>query len=88
MAVTFSDLKAIRLPATALILATAIGAAVIQYSTEKRDVAAKQFREQTAALNEARGRYQRSGEERESILRYLPAFRQLISRASSARNSA
>lgn len=78
MALNASDLKAVRLPALAFVAAVAAAVTLIQYSSGKSELAEKQFREQNAALEEARGRYQRSGDERESILRYLPAYRQLV----------
>jgi hypothetical protein len=78
MTVSSLDLKAVRLPVFALVVAIGIASAVIEYSASKRDQAEKLLRDQSAALEDARGRYQRSGDERESILRYMPTYRQLV----------
>jgi hypothetical protein len=62
-----------------LVLAIALGASValVNFSSAKREQAEAQNRSRLLLLKDARSRYQRSGIERETILRYLPAYQRL-----------
>jgi len=77
MKLTTKDLAAMKLPLLVLAISIAASVALVKFAAGKRTAAETQHRLQTTALHDARTRYQRSGEERETILRYLPAYQQL-----------
>ncbi|MGH8731300.1 MAG: hypothetical protein ACREVF_06260 [Burkholderiales bacterium] len=77
MKLAAKDLAAMKLPLLLLAAAIAVSFLLVRFSADKRDKAELQHRIQSTALQEARSRYQRSGDERETILRYLPAYQQL-----------
>jgi len=72
-----ATLSVLRVPLAALAVAVVVGGALV-YGT--RAVIAQEKRalaQDEARMKEALGRYQRSGEERDLIVRYLEPFRQL-----------
>ena len=72
-----ADLQALRNPLLVL-LAVLLVAAVAIYTTEQLTVSAqRQLRQQQNQLKEARTRLQKSGEEKDVIVRFLDGFRQL-----------
>ena len=71
------DFAPLKIPLVALAISIAAGIALIRFSSAMRAQAEAQNRRESIALQEARSRYHRSGEEREMILRYIPAYRQL-----------
>ncbi len=72
-----ADLQALRNPLLVLIAVLLIAAAVV-YSTEQLKVSAeRQLAQQQARLNEARTRLQKSGDEKDIIVRYRDAFQAL-----------
>jgi hypothetical protein len=77
MKLAAKDLATMKLPFLVLAVAIAASFLVVRFSSDKRDETEMQHRAQSTALQDARSRYQRSGEERETILRYLPAYQQL-----------
>ncbi|HEX7813250.1 MAG TPA: hypothetical protein VF460_15190 [Burkholderiales bacterium] len=77
MALTLKDVTSMRLPLATLIAALAITAVLINFTSAQHKAAETQRLAQTKTMKEARERYQRSGEEREAIDRYLPAYRKL-----------
>lgn len=77
MKLTAKDVSAIRLPALAFVIAVAAAVALVQFWSDQRRQAEMQHRDLSAALQEARIRLHRSGEERERILLYLPTYREL-----------
>jgi hypothetical protein len=77
MKLTSKDISAIRLPALALVIAIAVSVGLVQLSSAKLQQAESQQRSQSVALQQARSRYHQSGEERETILRYLATYQQL-----------
>ncbi|MEK6210716.1 MAG: hypothetical protein AABM64_10195 [Pseudomonadota bacterium] len=77
MKLTGTDLASLKLPFVVLAITIAASIALVKFSSGKRELAEMRHRSQLTALQDARSRYQRSGEERETILRYLPAYRQL-----------
>jgi hypothetical protein len=77
MQLTTKDFRAMKMPMIALVLAAAASFAMLAFSSNQRVQSEKQHRDQLAALQEARTRYQRSGEERETVMHYLQAYRQL-----------
>lgn len=77
MKLTAKDFAPLKIPLVALAISIAAGIALVQFSSAMRVQAEAQNRRESVALQEARSRYHRSGEEREMILRHLPAYRQL-----------
>ncbi len=71
------DLGAMKMPLLALAIAVAASFAMIAFSSNQHSQSEKQYRDQLTALQEARTRYQRSGDERETVTHYLQAYRQL-----------
>jgi hypothetical protein len=71
------DLKALRIPLIVLVAVLLAGAAAI-YQTDRMVKAARQeLAQQRNQLKDARTRLQKSGEERDVIVRFVDAFRQL-----------
>ena len=77
MKLAAKDLASMKLPFLVLAVAIAASFLLVKFSADKRDKAEMQHRIQSTTLQDARSRYQRSGEERETIQRYLPAYQQL-----------
>ncbi len=77
MSLTSKDFGAMKMPTTALAIAAVVSFALIGFTSNQRTQAEVQYRDQLAALQEARTRYQRSGEERETVMHYIEAYRQL-----------
>jgi hypothetical protein len=77
MKITGKDLTRLKLPALAFLAAATVSFALVSLSSGYRDRVERELRTQASAMQEARNRYQRSGEEREIILRYLPVYQQL-----------
>src|SRR5258706_1742624 len=77
MQLTPKDLNAMKMPMLALAIAVAASFAMVAFSSNQRAQSQKQHRDQQTALQEARTRYQRSGEERETVMHYLQAYRHL-----------
>ena len=71
------DLQALKSPLVALVIVLILGASAIYYSDRLQAVARQQLTQQQGQLKEARTRVQRSGEEKEVIVRYLDSYRQL-----------
>src|SRR5262245_34861028 len=77
MQLTSKDMRALRIPAVALVAAVIASYAMVSLSSGHYEQARKQQRDELNALQDARTRYQRSGDERETITHYLQAYRQL-----------
>lgn len=77
MQLTSKDFRAMKMPVLALAIALAASFAMVAFSSDQRSQSEKQYRDHVAALQEARTRYQRSGEERETVMHYVQAYRQL-----------
>ncbi|MBL8541979.1 MAG: hypothetical protein JNK68_16675, partial [Betaproteobacteria bacterium] len=71
------DLSALRGPLLLLALILALGAGAIVFSERFMERAEREAMQQKALLQEARLRYQRSGDEKETIVRYLGGYEQL-----------
>jgi hypothetical protein len=74
---TQADLKALQNPLLALVAVALVGAAVVYYSERMMMTARQQLTQQQAQLRDARVRLQKSGDEREIIIRYLDRYRQM-----------
>lgn len=77
MKLSSKDFGAMKLPAIALTIAVAASFAMVGYTSNEYTRSELRHRDQQTALREARTRYQRSGEERETVMHYLQAYRQL-----------
>jgi len=77
MKLTSKDFGAMKLPAIALAIALAASFAMVGFTSNQRTESERQYREQLTALQEAKTRFQRSGEERETVTHYIKAYRQL-----------
>lgn len=77
MKLTSKDFGAMKLPAIALAIAAAASIAMLWFSSNQHTRSEGLYRDQLAALQEAKTRYQRSGEERETVMHYVQAYRQL-----------
>ena len=77
MRLTPKDLVAMKMSLLALAIAVAASLAMVTLTSNQRSQSEKQYRNQLTALREARDRYQRSGDERETVTRYLQTYRQL-----------
>jgi len=71
------DLSALRGPLLLVALILALGAGAIVFSERFMERAEREAMQQKALLQEARLRYQRSGDEKETIVRYLGGYEQL-----------
>ena len=71
------DLKALRNPLILLVVIVAAGAAVIYYLDQALGAARRELAQQTSQMQDARTRLQRSGDEKNIIVRYLPAYQRL-----------
>jgi hypothetical protein len=68
------DLSALRGPLVVLATIIAMGAAAVFFTSRMVEKAEAQMKAQQAALQEARTRYQRSGDEKDTIVRYLDGY--------------
>jgi hypothetical protein len=71
------DLQALRMPLLALLVVLVAGAAAVYYTDRLTVTARQQLAQQQKQLQEARTRLQKSGEEKDLIVRYLDNYRQL-----------
>jgi hypothetical protein len=74
-----ADLQALRGPLLVLLVVLLVGTAAIYYSDRLVKEARQQLVQQQGLLKEARTRLQKSGEEKDIIVKYLDSFRQLAS---------
>lgn len=73
------DLQALRAPLLALLVVLLAGAAAVYYSDRLVKEARQQLAQQQIQLKDARTRLQKSGDEKNVIVKYLDSFRQLQS---------
>jgi hypothetical protein len=71
------DLVALRGALVALVTIVSLGGAAVAFTARLVDAAAGEMKLQKAALHEARLRYQRSGDEKDTIVRYLDGYERL-----------
>jgi hypothetical protein len=72
-----ADLQALRIPLLVLAAVALLGALAVYYSSRMMVAAGQQLAQQQVQLKEARTRLQKSGEEKDIIVRYIDGFRQL-----------
>jgi hypothetical protein len=77
MKMTGKDLTRLKFPALIFLATATVSVVLISLSSGYHDRVELELRAQENALREARNRYQRSGDEREIILRYLPVYQEL-----------
>ncbi|MEQ1880489.1 MAG: hypothetical protein ABL878_05895 [Burkholderiales bacterium] len=71
------DLVALRIPGLVLVIALMVAIGLVRYSTGSLESAAKRNQAQMAQTQKARDQLHQSDQERNTILQYLPAYRQL-----------
>jgi hypothetical protein len=71
------DLQALKAPLLVLLLVLLAGAGAIYYTDRLKAGVSEQLAQQQKQLKEARTRLQKSGDERDVIVRYLDSYRQL-----------
>lgn len=71
------DLQALRIPLLVLVIVLVAGASAIYYSDRLTKEAREQLTQQQKQLKDARTRLQKSGDERDIIVKYLDGYRQL-----------
>jgi hypothetical protein len=71
---TVRHLNALKLPLAVLLIVGIAGAGAVSWTRSQIRQAQRTLSAQEAQLKEARTRFQRSGEERDLIVRFLPAF--------------
>ena len=74
-----ADLQALRNPIVALLVVAIAGASAIYYTDRMKKAAAQQLAQQQTLFKDARARLQRSGQEKEIIVKYVDSFRELQS---------
>ncbi len=72
-----SDLRALKGPLTALIAVVAIGASLLYYTDLTLKGAKRELAQQQNQLRDARTRLQKSGDEKETIVRYRNSYQYL-----------
>lgn len=72
-----ADLQALRNPLLLVVGVALLGALAVYYSGRLMIAARQQLAQQQSLLNDARTRLQKSGDEKNIIVRYLDGFRQL-----------
>jgi hypothetical protein len=77
MKLTSKDFAVMKMPAIALAIAVAVSFVIVGFTSNQRTQSERQYRDQVTALKEAQSRYQRSGDERETVMHYIQAYRQL-----------
>jgi hypothetical protein len=71
------DFQTLRNPLIALLVVALFGAAIVYYSERIEVTARQQLSRQQVQLKDARTRLQKSGDEREIIVRYIDRYRQM-----------
>ena len=72
-----TDLKALQVPLLALLVVAVIGASIIYYSERMVLTAREQLSRQQVLLKDAQTRLQKSGLEKDIIVRYIDRYRQM-----------
>ena len=80
MMLTSRHFAALKLPLAVLLIAGVAGASAVSWTRTQIRQEARALAAQEAQLKEARTRFQRSGEERDLIVQFLPAFQDLRAR--------
>ena len=66
-----------RWPAIVLVIAMVASYAMLEYTSQQRLQSNKRYQSDQTALRDAQTRFQRSGDERQTVLHYLQTYRQL-----------
>lgn len=77
MKINWKDLSPLKLPALTLVVAAISALTLTNYTGKQLQTAQEERKAAGNSLENARIQYQRSGEEKENILRYKPAYEQL-----------
>ncbi|HKA39328.1 MAG TPA: hypothetical protein VKD25_06145 [Burkholderiales bacterium] len=74
---TQSDLQALKTPLLAFLVVTLIGAAAVYYSEHMKATQRLELARQQVLFKDARTRLQKSGDEKEIIVKYIDRYRQM-----------
>ncbi len=77
MKFTTEDFKTLRMPLIVLLITLCAGSAAVYFTKRSGDATLRELQQQQNLLHEARTRYQRSGDEKEIIVRYLGDYQRL-----------
>ena len=80
MKLTSHDWKILQLPLIAFGFVVIVVLALISYTGDKKDQALAKLESQKSQLNQARQRFQTSGAEKETIVKYMPLYFDLVRR--------
>ena len=72
-----NDLRALRNPLLLLIMVVAMGVGAVYFTDQTLELANRELAQQQKQLREARSRLQKSGDEKEIIIRYLGSYQYL-----------
>ena len=79
MKLTPQEWRILQIPLAVLVLVVVCMAALVYFAHQQKTATEAVLQAQEMQLNQARQRYQSSGQEKETIVRYLPVYRRLIS---------
>lgn len=79
MKLTPQEWRILQIPLAVLVLVVVCVAALVYFAHQQKTASAAVLQAQETQLSQARQRYQSSGQEKETIVRYLPVYRRLIS---------
>lgn len=79
MKLTPQEWRILQIPLAVLVLAVVCMAALAYFAHQQKTTTEAALQTQEMQLNQARQRYQSSGQEKETIVQYLPVYRRLIS---------
>lgn len=77
MKINLQDWKPLQIPVLAFLAVLVLSGYGVYYTHKSLKEAQQQLKTEESALREARTRYQKSGEERDTIVHYLPEYRRL-----------
>jgi hypothetical protein len=77
MKLSTQDWKPLQIPVLVFVAVVVVSVFGIYYTHESLGEAQQRLTKEESALNEARSRYHKSGEERDTIVRYLPEYQRL-----------
>jgi hypothetical protein len=77
MKINLKDWKPLQIPLLTFLAVLTLSGYGVYYTHTSLQEAQQQLKSEESALRDARGRYHKSGEERDMIVRYLPEYRRL-----------
>jgi hypothetical protein len=77
MKVSIQEWKPLQIPVLVFVAVVVVSVFSVYYTHQSLGEAQQRLAKEESVLNEARSRYQKSGEERDTIVRYLPEYQRL-----------